>query len=268
LSERLLVETMYEGARWSLEFAHGRRVGRLRRIGASSTEGTTIRFRPDPQIFACTELDAETVRARLQELAWLNPQLRVWFQEQRLRGRSGILGWARQLAAPRGRIQRAKWLTQNIVDVRVDIALVWNRSGAPIVKAFVNMQPTIDSGSHVDALWLGFAHYARMMKSPARRIEHVREAIGCGLVAIVHVGLYAPEFANPTRDLLKSPRAAEAVCAAIQTCLDPEQWYSWDLRRFIDKRLHVNSRYLVRSASRWTSWGIRRVDKRPPVDIK
>jgi DNA gyrase subunit B len=238
LSERFEVETTYGGIRWAQEFERGERVSPLRRLGPTAIEGTTMRFRPDPTIFSTIELDHEAIRARLMELAWLNPHLRVWMQERRLHARGGIRGWARQLASERGPIVDRHELARHADGIGVDLALVWNRSGAANVHAYVNMHRTPD-GSHIRGLWLGFADYARAVKSPVRRVEHVREAIGCGLVALINVGLLDARFGSPMRDQLTNPEASTAVRTAIRESLARDAWRTQRIRRFLDERLHV-----------------------------
>jgi DNA gyrase subunit B len=240
LSERFEIETTYRGIRWTQSFERGKRTSALRRIGPSSIEGTTVRLRPDPTIFSTIELDHVRIEARLQELAWLNPHLRVYFQEQRLHARGGIAGWARMLASERGLGIEWHSLARNIRSVGVNVAFAWNRNGAPLVRSFVNMQPTT-AGTHVQGLWLGLADYARGRKARARTVEHVREAIGCGLVAVLDVGMYDARFGSPTRDQLCSPEAAKAVRAAVRDALSIDDGRTWHLRRFLDARLHVRN---------------------------
>ncbi len=239
LSERVIVETTYKGVRWTQTFERGERVTPLLRLGPTAREGTTVRFRPDPLIFKNVELDRRGTEARLQELAWLSPQLRVFWNERRLRARGGIAGLTQQIAAERGDVQFRYALKQTVGDVHVEIAFAWNRDGEEVVRSYVNMQPTLGNGTHVSGIWRGLAEYARSRNALARRARHVREAVGRGLVAVVHVGLYDPRFGSPTRDQLQNPEAADAVRTALRTTLVERQYYAWDVRRFLDERLHV-----------------------------
>jgi hypothetical protein len=58
-----------------------------------------------------------------------------------------------------------------------------------------------------------------------------------GLIAIVHVGLYGPEFATPTRDQLRSPAGRTAVAAVLLSCL--ERGCNYQFETFLKKRLQV-----------------------------
>lgn len=239
LSERVEVETTYEGVRWQQVFERGERATPLQRLGPTAVEGTAIRFRPDPMVFGAAQLERTAVEARLRELAWLNPRLRMFWQERRLGARGGIATWASRLAAERGDVVCRYATTNRVRDVHVEVAFAWNACGEPIVRSYVNMQPTCRDGTHVDGIWSGFAEHARTRKTIARRVRHVREAIGCGLVAIVHVGLYHARFGSPSQDQLKNPEAAGAVCAAVRASLADGAWHGWHVRRFLDERLRV-----------------------------
>jgi DNA gyrase/topoisomerase IV subunit B len=197
-----------------------------------------MRFRPDPTIFACTVVDAERLRKRLHDIARLHPHLRVWFQEQRLDGRGGITAWARELAGTRGEVVESWVSAQTNGDVHAQIAFAWNSSGAPFVRSFVNASATRRGGSHQQGMWSGFCEYARGTSSPARGNAHVREAIGCGLVAVIHVTMPEPCFALQTRDELRCEEAAEVVRAAVLATLHKDR--HGRKRSFIDERLHVD----------------------------
>ncbi|WP_302320383.1 ATP-binding protein, partial [uncultured Duncaniella sp.] len=57
--------------------------GLLPIIGKSDTTGTTIQFKPDPEIFEKTIFKAEAIKTRLHETAYLNPMLTIHFKDDR-----------------------------------------------------------------------------------------------------------------------------------------------------------------------------------------
>ena len=200
-----------------------------------------VRFRPDPRIFTSTEIDTTYIRRRLHDVARLYPHLRVWFQEERLEGHGGIAEWALQLAEERGKVVQHFAVVQTIGETHVNIAIAWNASGAPFLRSFCNLQQT-SRGSHADGMWSGFCEYARGTSSLARGNAHVREAIGCGMVAVIHVTTPCAQYTSLARDELRSPEVADAVRAAVLASIGTEsQWWSWQswTRRFLDERLLV-----------------------------
>jgi len=210
LSTRTEVETTRDGKRWAMAFERGQVASPLRDLGPTSMEGTLIRFRPDPTIFKSIEIELDHVRDHLQQVAWLCPLLRVFFQERRVYGRGGLRGWAEQLAG--GRPDASFSTEQKVDDVYVDIALAWSGDRAPIIHSFVNMQSSRDHGTHVQGLHRAFAACAKELgvesKAFSKRIEP-------GLIAIVHVGLYDPRWGNPSKDQLLSPVAGDVVAKVL-----------------------------------------------------
>ena len=53
------------------------------RKGNTRKRGTTIRFRPDPDIFETIQFNRKVLRERLQELAFINPNLTIVFTDKR-----------------------------------------------------------------------------------------------------------------------------------------------------------------------------------------
>ncbi|MFT3696852.1 MAG: ATP-binding protein [Kofleriaceae bacterium] len=207
LCSHLDVDTASGGLRYQIAFERGRIVSPLRQVGAAFVEGTSVRFHPDPTIFPSIVLDQDVIATRLQELAWLNPYLRLYFQNRRLESRGGIASWLGPT--------RPGFATQHTHGgVTVDLALGWTDSRHTNVRCFVNMTETTD-GTHLDGIWDGLSRIAGWSR------EDTRDALAPGFVAIVAVGLHRPELANPTKDHLTHPLVGEAVSRAIQELPDP-----------------------------------------------
>jgi DNA gyrase subunit B len=237
LCARLEVETTRDGVRWARAFERGIPLSEARRVDANIGSGTSVRFCPDPSILTVTEIDHARFRARLQQIAWLNPLLRVFFQGQRLPGLGGVATWVRTLAAERGALA-ARYATRQAMDnVDVDLAIGWCGADAPVVHTFVNLGETV-GGTHVSGLWQGLATWAVELGAPAAgATAKVRDALGPGMIAILHVTMYAPEFGNPSKDQLASPIATTVVKRALAN--DIPNALSWDkrLRTFLQSRL-------------------------------
>jgi len=84
LSTRVVTEVQRDGYAWRQEFADGGKpVGELFRGEATQETGTTQTFWPDPGIFETTDFDFETLRARFQQMAFLNKGLRITLTDER-----------------------------------------------------------------------------------------------------------------------------------------------------------------------------------------
>jgi DNA gyrase subunit B len=84
LSSRVDTEVRRQGHVWRMSFADGGKPQGSLVKGEETTEtGTTQTFYPDDTIFESTEFDFETLRARFQQMAFLNKGLRITLTDER-----------------------------------------------------------------------------------------------------------------------------------------------------------------------------------------
>jgi DNA gyrase subunit B len=84
LSSRVETEVRRQGFVWHQSFADGGKpVGDLRKGEATEETGTQQTFWPDSTIFESTEFDFETLRARFQQMAFLNKGLEITLTDER-----------------------------------------------------------------------------------------------------------------------------------------------------------------------------------------
>ena len=84
LSEWLTVRVRRDGAEYEQSFKRGKPDGDLKKIGAAASTGTTVTFKPDPEMFQETTLYRyETLLKRLREKAFLNAGVRITLTDER-----------------------------------------------------------------------------------------------------------------------------------------------------------------------------------------
>ncbi|MGO1543739.1 MAG: DNA topoisomerase (ATP-hydrolyzing) subunit B [Gulosibacter sp.] len=83
LSHKLIAEVRRDGYEWTLEFADGVPQHEIRRGDEAEESGTCITFYPNSEIFETVEFDYETLRARFQQMAFLNRGLRITLIDER-----------------------------------------------------------------------------------------------------------------------------------------------------------------------------------------
>ncbi|MCU1510572.1 MAG: gyrase subunit [Arthrobacter sp.] len=84
LSSRVDTEVRRQGHVWRMSFADGGKPqGGLVKGEETDETGTTQTFYPDASIFESTEFDFETLRARFQQMAFLNKGLRITLTDER-----------------------------------------------------------------------------------------------------------------------------------------------------------------------------------------
>ena len=83
LSEWTEAEIHQSGRIWRQRYERGPAVTPLQDAGPTQRNGTTIRFKPDHQIFAKIEFRADMLTNRLRELAFLNKGIKITFTDER-----------------------------------------------------------------------------------------------------------------------------------------------------------------------------------------
>ena len=84
LSEWLEVEVHKNGNVYQMKFSRGNKTQDMKIIGTTDHTGTTVRFKPDPEMFDDTVYDYETLHVRMREQAFLNAGLHITISDDRL----------------------------------------------------------------------------------------------------------------------------------------------------------------------------------------
>ena len=215
LSEWTIVDVYQHGKIQEISFERGNKTSDLKEIGTTDRTGTTVRFKPDSQIFETTIFEFDVLKTRLQELAFLNKGLRITLSDKRGEGRSESFHYEGGLVQFIEYLNEAKEaITPSIIsidntrdDVVVDVALQYNDSYSETILSFVNNINTIDGGTHLSgfrtALTRTLNDYGRkagILKENESNLtgEDVRE----GLTAVVSVKVLEPQFEGQTKGKL------------------------------------------------------------------
>ena len=83
LSEWLEVQVHKEGKIYTMRFSRGDILEEIHVVGETGRTGTTVRFKPDPEMFDDTVYDYEILRTRLREQAFLNGGLTISLKDRR-----------------------------------------------------------------------------------------------------------------------------------------------------------------------------------------
>ncbi|MCX7895545.1 MAG: DNA topoisomerase (ATP-hydrolyzing) subunit B [Thermoanaerobaculum sp.] len=217
LSEWLRLEIRRDGAVWEQEYRRGVPVTPLQRVGKSAKTGTTITFKPDPEIFSVTQFHADLLIQRLRELAFLNPGLAITFTDERT-GLEQSFQFKGGLAAFVEFLNRSKnvlhpkpilLVDRNSEGEEVALALQWHDGYTENVLAFTNTVFNSDGGAHLSgfraALTRTINAYAQannLLKGLPEGLtgDDVRE----GLTAVISVKIKDPKFSSQTKDKLVS----------------------------------------------------------------
>ncbi|MCY0875442.1 MAG: DNA topoisomerase (ATP-hydrolyzing) subunit B [Firmicutes bacterium] len=217
LSESLVVTVKREGKLHQQSFARGIPTSALTVVGTVSDKstGTTVTFRPDPEIFTETlDMQFDTLQTRLRELAFLNAGLKIILTDERddrqqvFAYEGGVKSFVEYINRGRDVLHEEPIFIQGEKDgVMVDIALQYNDGYTSNLFSFANNINTPEGGTHE----AGFkAALTRILNDYARRMNFLKEKdqnltgddVREGITAIVSVKIPEPQFEGQTKTKL------------------------------------------------------------------
>ena len=238
LSNYLKAEVHRDGRVFHQEYRQGQPLKDVVRGQRTSEHGTTIAFRPDPEIFPIIEYDFDTLISHFKEIAYLNRGLQInfashWHEEQR-RGDiertyffdGGIANLVRNVNKNRKAIQRTPFYYDKTVDENyVEVAIQYNDSFNENVFSFANCINTQEGGTHLtgfrSALTRVINDYSRKQgfikdDQPNLLGDDVRE----GLSAVISVKLTNPQFEGQTKTKLGNAEIRTIVDSVVSEGLN------------------------------------------------
>jgi DNA gyrase subunit B len=216
LSERLEVIVDRDGTRHHMQFVRGKTTKKLTALGKTKTTGTTVRFKPDPEIFTVLEYNYITLADRLRQLGFLNKGVTITLTDERADPQRTETFFAKG-----GLVEFVQWLNRNKKtihpkpvafstakdDVDVDIALQYEDGYNENTFTFVNNINTHEGGTHLT----GFkSALTRTINDIARKTNALKKEgftlsgddIREGLTCVLHVKVREPQFEGQTKTKL------------------------------------------------------------------
>ncbi len=251
LSEWLRVESARDGSVWAQEYARGKPITPVKKVGpAADRHGTTTVFRADPEMFETIDYEFETISQRLRESAYLNKGVWIRFVDERAdRERSfyfegGLMSFVRHMNRNKEALtQRPIYVERKEGNTSVEAALQYNDTYTENVLAFANNINTPDGGTHVTgfraALTSSLNDWARKAgvlkdNDPNLSGDDVRE----GLTAVISVKLVEPQFEGQTKAKLGNAEVKGQVQTVVSDGLNQYlEENPGDGRRIIEKCL-------------------------------
>lgn len=218
LSEWLEVKVYRDGKIYHQRFKKGGHpVKPLEIIGDCDPNrtGTTVTFKPDPQIFEeTTEFNYETLKSRSRELAFLNKGLRIILSDLRTGAKDEFLynGGLREYVELLNK--NKKPIHNDIVHVEgeednisIEVAMQYNDGYSSNIYSFTNNIHTVEGGTHEDGVRLALSrvinNYARTNgilkeKDDSLTQDDVKE----GITLVISCKHPNPQFEGQTKTKL------------------------------------------------------------------
>lgn len=240
LSVKMIVDVMRDGQVYRDEYSKGVPTLKLKRgellpvVGKSKKTGTKITFYPDDTIFDTVKFKAESVRDRIRETAYLNPNLTITFINERdekepevFHEPNGIAGFVDSLLSQEA---DAKKLTETISltgekdGITVNVAFCFAQHFGDNVVSFCNNINTMEGGTHVNGFKSGFA---KVINQYARELGNLKDKDANftgndtrnGMIAVISISHPSPRFEGQTKTKLDNTDVQNVVVSILNTQL-------------------------------------------------
>ncbi len=233
LSEELVATVRRGGAEHRMTFRRGKARTGLDRVGEARGTGTTIKFRPDTEIFGENlGFESDRVRDRLEVISYIHKGLRIVLKDEmagtneEFKHDGGIRDWSLALAKRNARVPilPEPFYTTKQNGVRVELALLWTDGTRELFASYANGIPTGNGGTHEqgarDAITRAVRTYIETHELQPRGIVLQAEDIREGIVCVTSVFLAEPQFQGQTKDKLNNPEMRGIVESAIRGALE------------------------------------------------
>ena len=212
LSEWLTVQVHKDGKIYEMKFSRGNITQEMQVIGDTDHTGTTVTFKPDPEMFDTLEYDYETLHTRMREQAFLNAGLRITISDARPgREQSEAMCYEGGIREFVTYINRNKTpLHEEVIylsgakgDSTAEIAMQYNDGYNETLVSFANDIHTPEGGMHET----GFkAALTRVLNAYGLKYNMIKdgdkvsgEDVREGITAVISVKLTEAQFEGQTK---------------------------------------------------------------------
>ena len=215
LSEWLEVQVHKDGKIYQMKFSRGDITEHINVVGETDRTGTTVRFKPDPEMFDDTVYDYTTLHTRMREQAFLNGGLTISIEDKRA-GREqkeemcyegGIREFVSFLNNHKNPIHSdVIYISGTKGEAMAEIALQYNDGFNETLVSFANDIHTPEGGMHETGFKTALTRVINAYGTKANIIkgddkvsgEDVRE----GISAVISVKLPEAQFEGQTKQKL------------------------------------------------------------------
>jgi DNA gyrase subunit B len=214
LSEWLEVQVSRNGKIHSQRYERGIPKTEIKMMGESAETGTSVRFKPDSEIFEDTTFNFDTLSGRMREIAFLNRGLRISISEPKTQQSNvykfdgGIVEYVQFINRNKTVLhEKPIYIQAEKGGVTVELSMQYTDSYTENIHTFANNINTIEGGSHFVGLRAAltrtindYAKKYRLLKTTDETLggEDVRE----GLTAVLSIKLPEPQFEGQTKTKL------------------------------------------------------------------
>jgi DNA gyrase subunit B len=233
LSHSFVATVRRDGFEFQQNYRRGKPTTTLQKKGKVRGTGTSIHFKPDPEIFGKLRFNSSRLRDVLESKAYLHRGLRVVFRDLSSKESftfkfdDGIKEFLKKNVAARGArpIEDFLFYLEREEEPRLELALLWTDERSEAIQSYANGVHTSSGGTHELGLKAGVVKAVRAYmdshnlqpKGLTLAAEDIRE----GLCAVLSVYLLKPQFQGQTKERVNNPElqavVSNSVAAALET---------------------------------------------------
>ncbi|TPD99404.1 DNA topoisomerase IV subunit B [Metamycoplasma equirhinis] len=224
LSSKLEVTVYRDKKEYFTSFEQDKIIDKTKCLGATTKQGTMVRFWPDVAIFKKSKFSSEIVKEKLRESSFLISNIKIHYineltneniifeTEEGIKEYIKFVGEGKQFISE---IFYAKGLSAN--GIEIETSLVYTDNYNETIFSFVNNVKTRDGGTHETAFKTALTktinEYAVKNGILKNKITFEGNDIREGIIAVVSLKIPESilEFVGQTKDKLGTPEAREAV---------------------------------------------------------
>ena len=226
LSEWLEVEIYKDGKIYRQRYEEGKPMYSLKESGTCrrGVTGTKVTFLPDKTIFEKTYFKAEAIKNRLHETAYLNPQLKINYENKRFGENEqityhepeGLVAYIKDLNKGKEAVAPIVYYKGREDGIEVEAAFQFIDEFQEEILGFCNNIYTQEGGTHITGFKTRFTmiinQYARELGILKDKDENFTGADARnGMTAVIAVKHPDPRFEGQTKTKLDNPDAQKVV---------------------------------------------------------
>ena len=233
MSEWLIVQVHKNGKIYEMRFSRGNITQEMRIIGDTDRTGTTVRFKPDPEMFDETVFDYDTLHTRMREQAFLNGGIFISTEDKR-EGREakdemcyegGIREYVSYINHNKTPIhEEVIYMRGERNDSEAEIAMQYSDSYNEVIVSFANNIHTPEGGMHETGFRTALTRVLNAYGIKAGILKNDDKLSGddCreGLSAIISVKLTEPQFEGQTKQKLGNSEMRTLVDSVVSDKLE------------------------------------------------